>query len=201
MTKALGTEKGRTGKTGVASVLTMLVFLCVSGLGAQEKSPAGKPLNSKEPIQVVADRLEAFDAEKMVVFSGHAVAVQGDKVIKADKISLYYKKDKSAQTKPGKDISPAGDLERIEAQGHVNVTQGSKVVTGELAVYHQDEQKIVMTGNPLMRDGNNTIAGDRIVVFLNENRGVVERSDNKRVTATIYPTDRPEEKQKKEKKK
>jgi lipopolysaccharide export system protein LptA len=186
----------------VLAVLAVVFLISSSGLGAEEKHPAKTPLDSKEPIQVVADRLEAFDAEKLVVFSGNAVAVQGDKVIKSDKISLYYKKEKSpAKTKPAKDFSPAGDLERIEARGHVTVTQGPKVVTGELAIYYQDEQKIVMTGNPLMRDGNNTIAGDRIVVFVNENRGVVERSDNKRVTATIYPGDKPEGKQKKEKKK
>jgi lipopolysaccharide export system protein LptA len=188
------------GRTGIVAV-TIILLLSSSGLLAVEKNPVRSSLESKEPIQVVADRLEAFDAEKLVVFSGHAVAVQGDKVIKSDKISLYYKKEKTPAAKPGREISPAGDLERIEARGHVSVTQGSKVVTGDLAIYYQDEQKIVMTGNPLMRDGSNTVAGDRIVVYLNENRGVVERSDNKRVTATIYPADKPEAKPKKEKKK
>jgi len=177
------------------------MLLCTLGLGAQEKGPAKKPFESKEPIQVVADRLEAFDAEKMVVFSGHAVAVQGDKVIKSDKISLFYKKDKSAEAKPGKTMSPAGDLERIEARGRVNITQGTKVVTGELAVYYQDEQKIVMTGNPVMRDGKNTISGDIITVFLNESRGVVEGSNGRRPFLTIYPEDKPEGSKKKEKNK
>jgi lipopolysaccharide export system protein LptA len=185
----------------MASFLAVLLLLCTSGLSAQEKGPAKKPFDSKEPIQVVADRLEAFDAEKMVVFSGHAVAVQGDKVIKSDKISLYYKKDKSAEAKAGKTMSPAGDLERIEARGHVNITQGTKVVTGELAVYYQDDQKIVLTGNPVMRDGKNTISGDIITVFLNESRGVVEGSGSKRPFLTIYPEDKPEGSKKKEKNK
>lgn len=188
------------GGAGIAAV-AIILLLWASGLLAADKNAARSSLESKEPIQVVADRLEAFDAEKLVVFSGHAVAVQGDKVIKSDKISLYYKTGKTPAAKPSKEMSPAGDLERIEARGHVNITQGAKVVTGELAIYYQDEQKIVMTGNPLMRDGSNTVAGDRIVVYLNENRGVVERSDNKRVTATIYPADKPEAKPKKEKKK
>jgi len=189
------------GNMGVSVLAVILVFF-YSGLFAQDRPSAKTPLESKEPIQVVADRLEAFDAEKLVVFSGNAVAVQGDKVIKSDKISLYYKKEKSpVKTKPVRDLSQTSDLDRIEARGHVTVTQGSKVVTGELAIYYQDDQKIVMTGNPLMRDGNNTVSGDRIVVFVNENRGVVERSDNKRVTATIYPADKPEGKQKKDRKK
>jgi lipopolysaccharide export system protein LptA len=46
-----------------------------------------------------------------------------------------------------------------------------------------------MSGNAIMQEGANVIRGQKIVVFLNENRGVVEAAENKRVTATIYPTD------------
>jgi len=31
------------------------------------------------------------------------------------------------------------------------------------------------------------VRGDRVVVFLDDNRGVVESLENRRVTATIYP--------------
>ena len=80
-----------------------------------------------------------------------------------------------------------GDLERVEANGHVTITEGERIVTGEMAVFEQEAQKITMTGDAVMREGTNVIRGDRIVVFLNENRGVVESAENKRVTATIYP--------------
>jgi len=46
-----------------------------------------------------------------------------------------------------------------------------------------------MTGNAVMRDGDNVIKGDRITVFLEENRGIVDGPGGKRVTATIYPED------------
>jgi lipopolysaccharide export system protein LptA len=64
-------------------------------------------------------------------------------------------------------------------------------------VFYSDEQRIVVTGNPVMREGSNVITGDRVVVLLNENRGVVESSAGKRVTATIYP-DESKGKKKKE---
>jgi hypothetical protein len=38
-----------------------------------------------------------------------------------------------------------------------------------------------------MKEGNNVIHGDKVDVFLDENRGVVGSSAGKRVTATIYP--------------
>jgi lipopolysaccharide export system protein LptA len=67
-------------------------------------------------------------------------------------------------------------------------------VTGEDAIFEQDIQKITMTGSAVLREGANTIRGDRIVVFLDENRGVVESLENRRVTATIYPKENEEKK-------
>jgi lipopolysaccharide export system protein LptA len=143
------------------------------------------------PIEISADRLEAYDAKKVVLFSGNAVATQGDRVIKAEKIFLYYKKDDREPAREGvRDIGKAGDLEKIEARGHVSVSQGDRLVTGEQAIYYQDLQKIVMTGSAVMQQGNNIVRGDKIEVFLNENRGVVEAGENKRVKATIYPVEK-----------
>ena len=53
-----------------------------------------------------------------------------------------------------------------------------------------------MTGGAVMREGASVIRGDRIVVFLDENRGVVESTEKGqgRVTATIYPGDHREKK-------
>jgi len=41
-----------------------------------------------------------------------------------------------------------------------------------------------------MREKKNVIRGDRIVVFLKENRGMVESFPSKRVTATVYPAEK-----------
>jgi lipopolysaccharide export system protein LptA len=93
-----------------------------------------------------------------------------------------------------KDTSNTGDLEKIEAKGHVIVTQGERIVTGDEAIYYHDTQQIIMTGNPIMREKGNIIQGDRIVVYLNEDRGVVESTEKNRVKATIYPAERKERK-------
>ena len=93
-----------------------------------------------------------------------------------------------------KDVGNTGDLERIEAKGHVTITQGERVVTGEDAIFYQDTQQIVMTGNAVMREGRNVIRGDRIVVFLNEDRGIVESIEKSRVKAVIYPEEKKDKK-------
>jgi len=153
---------------------------------ASERQSRMESVRSGGPIEIVSDRLDAYHQEKLVVFSGNVVAKQKDRVIKADRVFVYYKK-KSATDRGSQATENSDDLDRIEAKGNVRVTQGEKIVTGENAVFLNDEQKIIMTGNPVMQEGNNVIKGDRIVVLLDEDRGVVESSREKRVTATIYP--------------
>lgn len=180
-----------------------IVLLTLSVPARAAEKTGGNKINPDrdKPITITSDRMEAFNVQKMVIFSGNAVAVQGDKVIKADSIVLYYKKEPDAAGNTGKkaesgELGDAGSVEKIEAKGNVRITQEKKIVTGDYAVYYQETQKIVMTGNAVMREENNVIRGDKIDVFLDENRGVVESSGDKRVTATIYPA----EKGKKEKK-
>ena len=144
------------------------------------------------PIQIVSDRLDAYHEKRMVVFSGNAVATQGARTIRSDRLTLYYKEDQKTSGGSTREVEGTGNLERVEAKGHVTITEGDRIVTGEEALFEQDAQKITMTGGAVMREGANIIRGDRIIVFLNENRGVVESAENNRVTATIYPGEKQE---------
>jgi len=183
----------------VKKVLSLLlVWMALSSLCIAAEEPAAKKgirVDGSQPIRIVSDRLEAFSEKKMVVFSGNAVAVQGERTIQADRLILFYRKadrdpDRPEKVEKGGEEKGLGDLERVEAKGHVRVIQGARVVAGEEAVFYQEEQRVVMTGNAVMREGANVIRGQRIVVYLNENRGVVEADPNKRVTATIYPSEK-----------
>jgi lipopolysaccharide export system protein LptA len=175
--------------------LMLPMLLCAGGAGAVERR-GSRLLDENQPIQIVSDRLDAFSEKKLVVFSGNAVATQGGRIIKADRLFLYYRnrsQDKSVAEAAAK-LGQTGDLDRVEAKGRVTITEGIRTVTGSDAIYYQDTQKIIMTGNAVMREGENIIRGDKIVVLLNENRGIVESETNKRVTATIYPKDSREKK-------
>ena len=172
-----------------AMVAVLLTAIFIQSAGAADRAGSkAVSLKGKGPIEITSDRLDAYNEEKLVVFSGNVVAMQADKVIRADQLFVYYKKKKGTKGQKSKDFGEeAGELDRIEARGNVRVTQGKKVVTGEHGVLYNDEQKIVMTGNPVMREGDNILKGERIIVLLDEDRGIVESSKEKRVTATIYP--------------
>ncbi len=175
----------------VILIIGWRLFLPSGTLDVRAADSNKQSLAGGQPIEISADRLEAYEEKRMIIFSGHAVATQAERVIKADKIIIYYKKDKSEAAREGlKNVGKTGDLDRIEAQGQVFVSQGDRIVTGEKAVYYQDAQKIVMTGDAVMKQAGNIVRGDKIEVFLNENKGVVEGSDSKKVKATIFPVEK-----------
>ena len=179
-----------TKKIFIVSILCVW-FISYSGYYVQASEAKKKILPGNLTIEITADRLEAYDEKKMVIFTGNAVATQGGRIIKAESLLLHYKKEGQSGGKEGLQNMgrAAGELVKIEARGQGSVSQGDLLVRGEQAVYYQDTQKIVVTGSAMMRQGDNVVHGDKIEVFLNENRGVVEAGENKRVKATIYPAE------------
>jgi lipopolysaccharide export system protein LptA len=179
----------------VSSKGSLTVFICLSILimglyrpndgRGQPKQKIG--IDRDSPIEIASDRLDAYNDRRIVVFSGNAVATQGGLAIRSDRLTLHYRDQQKPTNQSSGEPGDAGNLESVEAKGHVVITEGERAVTGDEAVFDQDSRKITMTGNAVMREGDNVIRGDRIVVFLNENRGVVESTESKRVTATIYP--------------
>jgi lipopolysaccharide export system protein LptA len=172
-------------------VLIAVLYQPGGALGAAKQKPR---IEKNQPIQIVSDRLDAYNEKRMVVFSGNAVATQGARTIRADRLTLYYKENTKTAGRSTADVEGSGDLEKVEAKGRVTITEGERIVTGDDAVFEQDIQKITMTGSAVLREGANIVRGDRIVVFLDENRGVVESLENRRVTATIYPKESEEKK-------
>jgi len=56
----------------------------------------------------------------------------------------------------------------------------------EKAVYYQDDEKAVLTGNPVVKQGDDFIEGSVITLFLKENRSVVEGSEVKKVRVILF---------------
>lgn len=134
--------------------------------------------SGKEPIVIDANQLD-FDYQKnRVTYRGKVHAVQGDLAIDSDTLTITL--DRTDQQK-----QPV--MREVIAQGNVVITQNNRTATGETAVYSSQQRQMVLLGDPVLRDGPNEVKGDRIVVYLDEGRSVVESSPKKRVSAVLYP--------------
>lgn len=155
--------------------ITCAALLLAVSASAAPLVPSGG--SGREPVEIVADQLEADDAAKTLVFSGHAVAKQGDVTIHSDRLTIYS---------TGQD----GDLQRIVAEGNVRITQGDRLATGGRAEYFRADERIVLTGSPRVSEGQNSVQGHEIVLFIKENRSVVKGGQDSRVNAVFTPEEK-----------
>lgn len=180
-----------------------LLGLCLAAPAAvpAQSGPAAGPLSkiaSREgerdlPLRITADRLEAEQEKRLILFSGQVKAQRGETVLYCDQLRVYYQ---AAASSPASQEGQPQDLlggmgggekiERIEAEGRVRYVQEDKVATGEKAVYYQDRGEIVLYGNPQVWQGDNHLKGERIIFNTRENRVMVESSSRQRVEAYLY---------------
>ena len=95
-------------------------------------------------------------------------------------------------------------LKEIVAIGNVKVVQLDRRATGQKATFDQDENKVVLDGEAVVREGENVIRGEEITFYVDEERSVVEGGKGSRVSTSITPPPKEEgegKKSKEEKKK
>jgi len=160
--------------------------------GAAPKQPGGEI-----PLRITAARLEADQKEGIIVFTGQVKAVHGDATLYADQLRIYLKpkpeSPKGAAKPPQEkaEQSPVGDLgaekiDHIVAKGNVRMVQEDRVATGDEAIYYEDRDEVVLTGNPQVWRAENTLKGERIIFNLKTNKALVESSPQRRVEALLY---------------
>ena len=156
------------------ATLAFLIVLvaAVSGWGARTSQPT--QFDSNQPIRITSDRLSADDTARQMTFLGHVVARKGDVTIYADDLTVFYQQG-------------SREVERVEAEGDVRVVQNNRVATGQKGIYYRQQGRIVLTGSPAIHQGENSIKGDAITVFLNEEKSIVTGDENTRVNAVFQP--------------
>lgn len=127
------------------------------------------------PVTVDADQLENLQKEGVVVFSGNVVASQDSSTQYADRMEVYLddKRDR---------------IVRTVSTGNVRVvTKDCRTGTAKRAEYYDAEQRVVLIGNARVWRDDNVVTGERITIFLAEDRSVVEGGQQERVKAVFYP--------------
>jgi lipopolysaccharide export system protein LptA len=171
-------------------LLTLFIsFVCAfcwaSGAGSQEGTAAGTP------IQIEADRMETFQEDGNVFFSGNVKASQDSLIIHADEMTVQYTK---AGTPPDASAGTVETLtrkiEKIMAKGNVKIVQDDWIASGETMDFNANERIVILAGNAKAWRDQNMVSGEKIVLYLDEGKSVVESSssEGERVKAYIYPS-------------
>ncbi len=165
--------------SGILLFATVLVSFAFSVTLAEQTAK-----DKTEPIVVRAKRLELDEAHNKITFKGGVNAESKDFTINCQEMAIYYVSEQGA----GKRTGLGTKIDKIVARGDVRIKrQEGGVATSQEAVYFWAEEKLVLTGNPKVTQGNDFVKGHKIILYLKENRSVVESSGDETVKAVIFP--------------
>jgi lipopolysaccharide export system protein LptA len=178
-----------------ALAAAVAVALGVTPVGAEPAREGGGSLfdagslgGGKGPITITSDTLEYDYKANVVVYRGAVSAVQGAVKLRADRLTVTLEREggDDAKTAPPTEDEGKTRVRDIVAIGNVRVDNGTRWATGGKAIFDQAKRTLSLVDNPVLHDGVNEVAGERVVVYLDEDRSVVE-GGRKRVKAVLYP--------------
>ena len=155
----------------LALALATLVVAATAAQAQKAKSGAVLPGgNSGKPINIEAVKLDYFDKEQKLIYTGNVVATQGDARLKASVLTIFLapKGAGGAGTSTG-----SNQVQRMLATGPVTMLQRDQVGTGDNAVYDRLSNSVVMTGNVTLSQGPNVTKGDKLTYDLKSGQAVV----------------------------
>ena len=125
--------------------------------------------SGNQPIYIDGPHMQLNYQGKSVLWSGHVKVVNGNSQVTSETLQVKY----------GENFH---DVKEMIADGNVRISQGTRWATGDHAVLDQTKHTVVLTGSPVVHDGEDQIAGSRITVHLDTNQSDVENA-----RAVIYP--------------
>lgn len=163
---------------------------------AETRATKEPPANSA-PTTITSRTMTVNNQENTAIFDGAVVLTRGLLIVHSDHMVVSFhpsrngadNKDQGGTTKsknvtsapPGeskeRDSAPAvseRSIRMVEATGRVNIKKADGQATCQKAVYYEEQRKIVLTGEPVAWQNGTRVSGKRIIMFLDEDRSVVE---------------------------
>ncbi|MGB3396924.1 MAG: LptA/OstA family protein [Nitrospira sp.] len=146
---------------------------------------------------ITSRTMTVSNQENTAIFDGAVVLTRGLLVVHSDHMVVSFhpnrtgadskpaavaSKSKSNPTakkmeSPEQDAAPAvseRSIRMVVATGRVKIQKEDGRATCEKAVYYEDQKKIILTGEPVAWQKGTRVSGKRIIMFLDEDRSVVE---------------------------
>jgi len=150
------------------------------------EAKAAQSGNGKERININASKLDYYDKEQKLVYSGNVVAVRGDTTLKTPLLVVFLN-PKESGARPGPPSS-SSQMRRMEAAGPVTLISKDQIATGDSGIYEKAEDKVYLDGNVSLTQGPNVTKGDHIVYDVKSGQAVVTGH----VRSMFLPNSEPE---------
>ena len=170
--------------------LTLITFLLLLPYNVYSESTKTNSIFDTQngQIKITSVSYELDLKNSVAAFKGDVKIVGNDMNMSCQKLELFFK-----NSLKGKSIENSKfRVEKIVATDSVVIIRPERgTATAEKAVYYHDSEKIVLTGNPVVKDSDGFEGGgSTIILFLKEDRYVVEGSKHDK--ARLFTTGKDE---------
>lgn len=171
----------------VAAALA-LSAAAVSPLSAKGRSGGILPgATAKDPVDIDAGKLDYFDKEQRLVYSGSVVVVNGPSTLKASRLVIFLDDNKG-----GADGATGSDrVKHIDAEGPVTLVSKDQIGTGDRGSYDRGENKVYLIGHVTLSQGENVAKGEKLVYDMATGQATVLGSQTQggRVRSIFTPSE------------
>ncbi len=148
------------GMKKIGIILTLTVFLITSLALASE-------------LNITSNKMEAFDSEGLVVFTGDVIATKPNFKLSCDKMYVYYTTDPTGKK----------SIKKIIALGRVVIETNQWKAYSNKAIYFKDNEELVLEDSPKIWYNNNLIEGDKVIIYFNKDKSIILAENQGRVRA------------------
>lgn len=139
--------------------------------------------SAKDPLNIDAGKLDFFDKEQKLVYSGSVIVTNGPSTLKATRLTIFL------EGKSAADATSNDRVKHIDADGPVTLVSKDQIGTGDRGSYDKAENKVYLTGNVTLTQGENIVKGERLVYDVTSGMATVQggASQGGRVRSTFTP--------------
>ena len=132
------------------------------------------------PTTITSETMIANNKAGTVRFKGKVHFIQADLIVDADEMIVRFSTDQSPQATESQSPGQGGKrkISVIEAIGNVVILKGEGKATCGHAIYYKDEERIILTKSPVAWQAGTRVTGDKMTMYLKEDRSVVEGGTN-----------------------
>ena len=124
--------------------------------------------NSSDPIEITADKMEWNRDKDNAVALGNAKAIQGNRILFANKIVASIAEKKNS-----------GEIDTLYAIGNVKFMRDAEEAYGKEAIYDLKKETIVIEGNVSLKKNGNIMVGEKLLIDFRSGISQIEGAKNK----------------------
>ena len=131
-------------------------------------------------IEITSETMEWKREENIAIAIGEAKALQGTRILTADKIIIFFNKNR--------DINK---IFKLDALGKVKFINGKQIANGDKATFFIDNEKIIIKGNVKLEREDSFMIGEELSIDLkNDSTKLISSEKSGKVKAKYKTEDK-----------